>query len=284
MPLVTSAELLRAAEAGGYAVGAFNCNNLEILQAILAAAEAERSPVIVQTSQGALQYAGLRLLAAMIRTAAEEATVPVALHLDHGTDFAIAVACLRAGYTSLMFDGSKLPYAENAAATRRIVEMAHAVGVSVEGELGTIAGTEDMVSVSEQEALYTDPAQAESFARETGVDALAVAVGTAHGVYRREPHLDFRRLEAIRRRVPVPLVLHGSSGVPDDQIREAVRHGVRKINIDTELRQAFSATLRSWLPGHPDEIDPRKILAPARQAMQAKVQEKMRLFGSSGRA
>ncbi|MDI3299420.1 MAG: class II fructose-1,6-bisphosphate aldolase [Bacillota bacterium] len=284
MPLVTSAELLQAADAGGYAVGAFNCNNLEILQAILAAAEAERSPVIVQTSQGALEYAGLPLLAAMIRAAAEEATVPVALHLDHGTDFATEVACLRAGYTSLMFDGSKLPYAENVAGTRRIVEIAHAVGVSVEAELGTIAGTEDLVSVSEQEALYTDPEQAEAFVRETGADALAVAVGTAHGVYRQAPHLDFARLEAIDRRVRVPLVLHGSSGVPDDQIREAIRRGVRKINIDTELRQAFSAALRGWLPEHPGEIDPRKILGPARQAMQAKVQEKMRLFGSAGRA
>ncbi|MDI3317392.1 MAG: class II fructose-1,6-bisphosphate aldolase [Bacillota bacterium] len=284
MPLVTSGELLQAADAGGYAVGAFNCNNLEILQAILAAAEAERAPVIVQTSQGALQYAGLSLLAAMIRTAAEEASVPVALHLDHGTDFAVEISCLRAGYTSLMYDGSKHPYAENVAGTRRIVEIAHAVGVSVEGELGTISGTEDLVSVSEQEAFYTDPAQAAAFVEETGVDALAVAVGTAHGVYRQAPHLDFQRLAAIDRQVKVPLVLHGSSGVPDDQIREAVRLGVRKINIDTELRQSFSSTLRSWLPEHAGEIDPRKILGPARAAMQAKVQEKIRLFGSAGRA
>ncbi|MBX6351238.1 MAG: class II fructose-1,6-bisphosphate aldolase [Clostridia bacterium] len=284
MALVPGIELLRHAHENGYAIGSFNINNMEIVQAIVAAAEAERSPVMLQSSQGAIQYAGAPYLAAMVKAAAEEATVPIALHLDHGTDFEVAVRCLRHGWTSLMYDGSKYPLEENIARTRKVVEMAHAVGVSVEGELGKIGGVEEQVVVSEREALFTDPTEAETFVRETGVDYLAVAIGTAHGLYKGRPDLDFPRLAEIHRRVGIPIVLHGGSGVPEDQVREAIRLGVAKINIDTELRQAFLEALRRELDARPNELDPRKVLGPGRAAMTERVREKMRLFGSSGRA
>ncbi|MCL6636226.1 MAG: class II fructose-1,6-bisphosphate aldolase, partial [Peptococcaceae bacterium] len=247
MPLVTVSELLKQAEAGGYAVGAFNCNNMEIVQAIIAAAEAERAPVIMQASQGAIKYAGIDYIVSMARLAAERASVPAALHLDHGTSFGQVMQCIRAGFTSVMIDGSKLPLAENMALTRRVVDVARAVGVSVEAELGKIGGTEDDIHVSEREAFFTDPEEAGLFVRETGVDALAVAIGTAHGQYRGKPELDFPRLEKIRSTVQIPIVLHGSSGVPDDDIREAIRLGVRKVNIDTNIREAFTAAVRKVL-------------------------------------
>ncbi|MDI6871763.1 MAG: class II fructose-1,6-bisphosphate aldolase [Bacillota bacterium] len=284
MPLVSGSTLLAAADKDGYAVGAFNVNNLESLTAIVSAAEGERSPVILQASQGAIKYAGLEYIAAMAQVAAARATVPVALNLDHGTSFTQAMQCIRAGFTAVMVDGSRLPYRENAALVSRVVEVAHAVGVSVEAELGRIGGTEDDVSVAEREEVFTDPEAAARFVAETGCDALAVAVGTAHGVYRGEPKLDFERLAAIDRLVAVPLVLHGASGVPDGAIREAVRLGVRKINIDTEIRLAFAASVRSTLAADGSVYDPREILGPARQSMEEVVREKMRLFGSAGRA
>lgn len=282
MGLVNLRDVLGAAEAEGYAVGAFNCNNMELVQAIIAAAEAERAPVILQASQGAIRYAGLSYIAALAKTAAAAAKVPVVIHLDHGTSFEQVVACLREGFTSVMIDGSHLPLEENVALTTRVVAAARAVGVSVEGELGRIVGTEDDIAV--REALFTDPEEAAYFVARTGVDALAVAVGTAHGRYRGSPQLDFPRLAAIRERVRIPLVLHGSSGVPDDAIREAVRLGVRKINIDTDIREAFVGTIRRELAAHPDEIDPRKILGPARDAATAVIRHKMRIFGCAGRA
>jgi fructose-bisphosphate aldolase class II len=285
MGLVSITELLQRAEEGGYAVGAFNCNNMEIVQAIMAAAEAERAPVILQASQGAIKYAGLSYIVAMAREAAEQATVPVALHLDHGTDFNQVMLCIRHGFSSVMIDGSRLPLPENIALTKKVVEVAHAVGVSVEGELGRIIGTEDEVQVSEREALFTDPEEARQFVQETGVDALAVAIGTAHGRYKGKPQLDFPRLARIKEAVGgVPLVLHGSSGVPDEDIRKAVELGVRKINIDTNIREAFVATMRRVLESNPDEIDPRKILGPAREAATEVIREKIRLFGCAGKA
>jgi fructose-bisphosphate aldolase class II len=284
MPLVSGSALLAAAERDGYAVGAFNVNNLETLTAIVAAAAGERSPVILQASQGAIKYAGLEYLEAMVRVAAARANVPIALHLDHGTSFAQAMQCIRAGFTAVMVDGSRLPYGENAALVRRVVEVAHAVGVSVEAELGRIGGTEDDISVSEREATFTDPEAAARFVTETGCDALAVAVGTVHGVYKGEPKLDFDRLAAIDRLVDIPLVLHGASGVPDAAIREAVRLGVRKINIDTEIRLAFAGSVRRTLAADEGLYDPREILSPARRAMEEVVREKIRLFGSAGRA
>lgn len=284
MPLTDAASLLRRAARGGWAVGAFNCNNLEILQAIIRAAEAEDAPVIVQASQGAIKYAGLEYIAALALHAARAARVPVAVHLDHGTDFAQVVRCIRAGFTSVMIDGSHLPLEENIALTRRVVDVARPVGVSVEAELGRIGGAEDEIRVDEREAFFTDPEEAAYFVRETQVDSLAVAVGTAHGRYRGTPRLDFERLRRIHALVNVPLVLHGSSGVPADAIREAVACGICKVNIDTDIRQAFTDALRRTLADMPDEIDPRKILAPAREAATAVIREKIRLFGSAGRA
>ena len=284
MPLVPVKDLLREAERGGYAVGAFNCNNMEIVQAIVQAAEEERAPVIVQASQGAIKYAGLEYIYALGSLAATRAKVPVALHLDHGTDFPQVMRCLRIGFTSVMIDGSKLPLEQNIALTRKVVEVAGAMGVSVEGELGKIGGTEDQVKVEEKDAAFTDPEEARLFLQSTGVDSLAIAIGTAHGVYRGEPRLDFERLRRVREVAPVPIVLHGSSGVPDEAIRQAVQLGVRKVNIDTNVREAFVSALRQEMERNPKEIDPRNLLGPAREAMTALVREKIRVFGSSGRA
>lgn len=284
MSLVPVSELLKKAEEGGYAVGAFNCNNMEIVQAIIAAAEAENAPVIMQASQGAIKYAGIDYIVAMAKLAAERTHVPVALHLDHGTSFEQVMQCIRAGFSSVMIDGSKLPLEENIALTRRVLDVARAVGVSVEAELGKIGGTEDDIYVSEREAFFTDPEEAGIFVRETGVDALAVAIGTAHGQYKGTPELDFPRLEKIKSIVKIPIVLHGSSGVPDDAIREAIRLGVRKVNIDTNIREAFTAAARKVLEENPKEIDPRKMLGPAREAATHVIREKIRVFGSSNKA
>lgn len=284
MSLVPAAELLKRADDGGYAVGAFNCNNMEIIQAIIAAAEAEKAPVILQASQGAIRYAGISYIAAMAKLAAANAGVPVALHLDHGTSFEQVMQCIRTGFSSVMIDGSGLPLEENIALTRKVLDAARAVNVSVEAELGKIGGTEDDITVSEREAFFTDPEEAGFFVRETGVDALAVAVGTAHGLYRGVPELDFPRLEKIKSVVKIPLVLHGSSGVPDDDIREAVRLGVCKVNIDTNIREVFTVTVRKFMEANPGEIDPRKIMGPARDAAAEMIREKIRLFGSSRKA
>ena len=284
MALVPVGPLLQKAREGRYAVGAFNCNNLEILQAIIAAAEAERSPVIIQASQGGLKYAGLEYITAMVQAAAAKAAVPVALNLDHGTSFEQAVRCIRAGFTAVMVDGSHLPFAENVELVRRVVDVAHCVGVSVEGELGRIGGKEDDIVVAAADAFFTDADEARQFVAETGVDALAVAIGTAHGVYKGEPKLDFARLAKISRKVDVPLVLHGASGLSDEAISEAIQLGITKINIDTEIRQAFAQGVREVLAKDPGEIDPRRILGPARERMQEVVQRKMRLFGCSRRA
>lgn len=284
MSLTGVVDLLKNAEAGGYAVGAFNCNNMEIVQAIVAAAEAENAPVIMQASQGAIKYAGLHYIVAMAKLAAERTHVPVALHLDHGTSFEQCMQCIRAGFSSVMIDGSKLPLAENIKLTKRVLDVARAVGVSVEGELGKIGGTEDDITVSERDALFTDPGEAATFVRETGVDSLAIAIGTAHGQYKGVPELDFPRLKKIKSLVNIPIVLHGSSGVPDDAIREAIRLGVRKVNIDTNIREAFTDAARKVLDANPGEIDPRKMLGPAREAAVEVIREKIRLFGSSNKA
>jgi len=283
MPLVSLTDLLAKADREGYALGAFNCNNMEIVQSIINAAGTEKSPVIVQASQGAIKYAGLGFIIALVRQAAETTSIPVVLHLDHGTSFEQVMQCIRFGFTSVMYDGSALPLEENIAETRKVVEIARVFGVSVEAELGRIGGTEDDISVSEAEALFTDPGEAERFVEETGVDALAVAVGTAHGLYVGEPKLDFDRLAEINRRVPCPLVLHGSSGLPDKSIARAIERGVRKINIDTNIREAFVGAMHGVMEKNPDEIDPRKILGPAREAAAEVIGQKIRLFGSSGK-
>lgn len=284
MSLVPISYLLKQAEADSYAVGAFNCNNMEIVQAIIAAAEAENAPVIMQASQGAIKYAGLDYITAMVRLSAERTRVPVALHLDHGTSFEQTVQCIHAGFSSVMIDGSRFPLAENIALTKKVLGVARAVGVSVEAELGKIGGTEDDIVVSKREAFLTDPEEAGVFVRETGVDALAVAIGTAHGQYKGTPELDFPRLKKIKSIVKIPIVLHGSSGVPDDAVREAVSLGVCKVNIDTNIREAFTAAAREVLQANPKEIDPRKVLGPAREAATEMIREKIRVFGSSNKA
>ena len=284
MALVPVSKLLSQADKGGYAVGAFNANNMEIVQAIIRAAELERSPVIMQASQGAINYAGLEFISGMVKIAAESSSVPVALHLDHGTDFEQVVKCIRSGFSSVMYDGSKLPLEENIAMTKKVLDIARPIEVSVEAELGKIGGTEDDIHVSEKEALYTDPEEARYFVEQTGVESLAIAIGTAHGQYKGEPQLDFDRLAQIKSVVKIPIVLHGSSGVPDESLRKAIKLGVCKVNIDTNIREALVWTMRKVMAENPAEIDPRKILGPAREAVVEIIREKIRVFGSSGQA
>jgi fructose-bisphosphate aldolase class II len=307
MNLFTNKELLTLAKKARYAVGAFNINNLEILQAIISAAESEKSPAIIAVSEGAIQYAGLPYIVSMAQIAARYASIPLSLHLDHGKDLKIIQSCIENGFTSVMIDGSHLPFEENIAITKKVVEMARKKGTSVEGELGRLKGIEDKVSVSGQEAFLTDPQAAEEFVKKTEVDALAIAIGTSHGAYKfkGEARLDFERLREIAATVEIPLVLHGASGVPkpilekaerfgaklpgakgipDEAIRKAISLGICKINIDTDLRLSFVSALREILTTKPEEFDPRKILGPGREAIRETVQSKMRLFGSSGKA
>ncbi|MDD3073588.1 MAG: class II fructose-1,6-bisphosphate aldolase [Eubacteriales bacterium] len=284
MALVPMSLLLKQAQKGGYAVGAFNANNLEIVQGIVEAANELESPVILQASQGAIKYAGLDYIATIVKTASEKVKVPVALHLDHGTSFEQAVQCIRAGFSAVMFDGSKHSFEDNIANTVAVVRVAKPAGVSVEAELGKIGGTEDDISVSDRDAMMTVPEEAQEFIERTGIDALAVAIGTAHGPYKGEPRLDFARLQKIRDLVDVPLVLHGASGVPEDAIQKAISIGICKINIDTDLRQAFTAAIKQVLAEKPGEIDPRKLLGPGREALKQVAKQKIQLFGSAGRA
>jgi fructose-bisphosphate aldolase class II len=307
MPLTTNKELLTLARKGGYAVGAFNINNLEILQAIVSAGEAERSPAIIAVSEGAIQYAGMPYLISMVRTAAAQTSTPLSLHLDHGKDLEVIRSCIDNGFTSVMIDGSEFEFEKNIEVTKKVVEMAKRKGVSVEAELGRLKGIEEKISVSEKEAFLTDPQAAEDFFKTTGVDALAIAIGTSHGAYKfkGEAKLDFERLKEIARKVSIPLVLHGASGVPsavlqraerfgaklpgakgipDEAIQKAIGLGIAKINIDTDLRLSFVGALREILATKPDEFDPRKILGPGREAIKQTVQSKMNLFGSSGKA
>lgn len=304
--LVSNRDLLVPATSGKYAVGAFNVNNLEVVLAVAEAAVEERSPAIVAVTPSAIKYGGLAYLSKIVRTAAESSTVPLSLHLDHGEDFETASKCVGAGFTSVMIDGSHLSFEENIVVTKKVVDVAHPKGVSVEAELGRLAGVEEK-TVEEKEAILTDPNVAKEFVDRTGVDALAVAVGTSHGAYKfkAEPKLDFERLKLIRTKVTVPLVLHGASsvpswiiekatkygaqlggakGIPEDNIKKAISLGIAKINIDTDLRLAFTAAVREVLANSPKEFDPRKILGPAKEAMKEVVKNKMQLFGSSGKA
>jgi fructose-bisphosphate aldolase class II len=282
MPLVSSKELLQSAVEGHFAVGAFNANNMEQIQAIVDAAFEEHAPVILQVSQGAIRYAGLDFATSMVKTAAAEANVPVVLHLDHGTDFDQNVRCLRAGFTSLMFDGSKKPYEENVATTKRVVEIAHLCGIPVEAELGKVLQSTDGVSEADVKAAMTDPAQAIDFVQRTGCDTLAVAVGSVHAMREAEAELDIERIKAVQEQVHIPLVLHGSSGVKETSEVEAIDYGIAKINVATMLNQAFTAALRKALAANPEEFDPRKFLLQSREAVKEVVRHKMRLFRSSG--
>ncbi|TCT14317.1 fructose-bisphosphate aldolase class II [Natranaerovirga pectinivora] len=282
--LVSGKEILDHAHKLGYAVGAFNTNNLETTQAIIQAAEEEKSPVIIQSSQTAITYAGIDELYQMVKGIAGRASVPVCLHLDHGTDWAAVMQCLRTGWTSVMFDGSKYDLAKNIEITKSVVEIARPMGVSVEAELGKIGGVEDHINVSEKDATMTDPDEAVEFVEKTGVDYLAIAIGTAHGMYKGDPNLDFDRLETIKKLLNMPIVLHGASGISEEDIKKAVSLGVNKINIDTELRLAFQQAVHKVVRETPDVYDPRKILGPATLAIKEVVKGKIKMFGSSGRA
>jgi len=284
MPLVSMNEFLPKAKAGKYAVGQFNMNNLEFAQAITDAAIEEKSPFIFGVSEGALKYMGMEYTVAIAKAAADKSGLPIALHLDHGSSFEVAMACIRAGFSSVMFDGSHHPYEENIRLTKEIVKAAHAMGVSVEGELGTIGGVEDDISVDEANAALAKPAEAIRFYEETGVDALAIALRTAHGMYKGEVKIHYDIIREVASKIPVPIVLHGGSGVPDDMIRESIQAGVGKINVNTENQVACTAAIREILAKDAKVYDPRKYLTPARAAMKEVVREKIRLFGSSNKA
>ena len=277
---VTSKEMIYAARKGGYAVPAFNAENLEMVQAIVAAAEKMKSPVMIQTTPSTVKYLTLRQAVAMVKAEAEAASVPVALHLDHCESYEDVMAAVEAGYTSVMIDGSKLPYEENIAVTKKVVEDAHKAGVTVEAELGTVGGKEDGHSA---EIAYTDPAEALDFFSKTGVDIFAVAIGTAHGFYKGEPKLNFELLEKLAEKIEAPLVLHGGSGVPDEMIKRTISLGINKVNYATELRAAMTKAVREALT---DEgiIDPKKFMGKGRQAVIDLCCQKIMVCGSEGKA
>ena len=312
--LVKTDELFKKALAGKYAIGAYNVNNMEILQAIAEAAEETRSPIILQVSAGARKYANQTYLIKLVEAALATTTVPIALHLDHGADFEICKACIDGGFSSVMIDGSRFPLEENIRVTKEVVEYAHAHGVSVEAELGKLAGVEDDVKVKAADSTYTDPQDAVKFVLETGCDSLAVAIGTSHGAYKfkGEAKLDFTRLAEIKKAVNAavgydfPLVLHGSSsvpkylvekcnkfggnlpdaqGVPEDMLNYASKNGVAKINIDTDLRLAMTSTIREFFIEHPEKFDPREYMGPGRTAIKEMVKHKMvDVLGTAGHA
>ena len=280
--LVTTKEMLRAAQAGGYAVGAFNAENMEMIFAVLAAAEKLRAPLILQATPLMMEFASPALYAAMTKAAMEKTTVPVALHLDHGDSYGVAVRALRAGYTSLMLDGSRLPYEENIALTRRVVELAAPCGIPVEAELGAVGGTEDGLTGTSDNG--TDPDQALDFLARTGADFLAVGIGTAHGIYKAAPKLDLERLEAIRVRVDAPLVLHGASGISEQDLRNCIARGICKINFATELRLAYSGGIKALLAEKPETFDPKALGRAAMARVEEAAAESIRRCGSAGRA
>lgn len=311
MALVNTKEMFQKAYAGGYAIGAFNVNNMEIVQGITEAAKEENAPIILQVSAGARKYAKHEYLVKLVEAAIVDTDLPIALHLDHGADFEICKACIDGGFTSVMIDGSHLSFEENIALTKKVVEYAHAHGVVVEGELGRLAGVEDDVNVSSEDASYTRPEEVEEFVDRTGVDSLAIAIGTSHGAFKfkpgQKPQLRFDILEEIGQRLPnFPIVLHGASsvskeyvdiinkyggklddaiGIPEDMLRKAAGMAVCKINIDSDLRLAFTAGVREHLMNNPGHFDPRQFLSPARDYVKALVKHKIvNVLGCSGKA
>lgn len=307
MPLVTGKEILDKANSEGYAVGAFNINNMEILQGIVKAAEEMHAPVIIATSEGAIKYAGIEYLVTMVKTCANLLNIPIALHLDHGRDLEVIKNCIDKGYTSIMIDASHLPLEENIKETKKVVDLAHPKGISVEAELGRLKGIEDTISVEERDAILIDPEEAKRFVESTQVDSLAPAIGTSHGAFKfkGEATLDFKRLEKVKQLTGITLVLHGASGVPqwildkvstyggkvsgakgvpDEAITKAISLGINKINIDTDLRLALLGAIRQVLQETPKEFDPRKILGPVRDSIAKVVTEKIELLGCKGKA
>ena len=311
MPLVTSKEMFEKAYKGGYAIGAFNVNNMEIIQGITEAAAELKAPLILQVSKGARAYANRTYLMKLVEAAVIETGLPICLHLDHGDSFEICKSCIDDGFTSVMIDASSKPFAENIALTRQVVEYAHDHGVVVEAELGTLAGIEDEVKVSAEDSSYTRPEEVEEFVEKTGCDSLAIAIGTSHGAYKfkpgTKPQLRFDVLEEVEKRLPeFPIVLHGSSsvpqefvekinkyggnmpgaiGVPEDQLRKAASMAVCKINIDADLRLAMTASIREHFALYPADFDPRQYLKPARAAIKAMVAHKIvDVLGCDGKA
>lgn len=311
MALQNSREMFKKAYEGGYAIGAFNVNNMEIIQGITEAAAELDSPLILQVSKGARNYANHTYLMKLVEAAVQETDLPIVLHLDHGDSFELCKSCIDGGFTSVMIDGSSLPYEENIELTRRVVEYAHKYDVTVEGELGTLAGVEDEVNVNADDASYTRPEEVEDFVTRTGVDSLAIAIGTSHGAYKfkpgQKPQLRFDILEEVTRRLPdFPIVLHGASsvipeyvqminqyggdmpdaiGIPEDMLRQAAKSAVCKINIDSDIRLAMTGTIRKYFAEHPEEFDPRKYLGPAREAVKGMVAHKIKtVLGSDGKA
>ena len=299
MPLVTSTEMFKKAYEGGYAIGAFNVNNMEIVQGITEAAKEVNSPLILQVSAGARKYAKHVYLMKLIEAAIEDTDLPICVHLDHGDSFEICKSCIDGGFTSVMIDGSKYSFEENIALTKQVVDYAHAHGVVVEGELGKLAGIEDDVNVAAEDAQFTNPAEVQEFVERTGVDSLAIAIGTSHGAFKfkGEPRLRFDILDEVSKRLPnFPIVLHGASsvipkyveminanggnmpgaqGVPEDMLRQAARSAVCKINIDSDLRLAMTGTIREYFNQHPDHFDPRQYLSPARANIKELVKHKI---------
>ena len=280
--LISTKQILKNAQVGGYAVGAFNVENMETVQAVINAASALRSPVIIQTSVSTLKYATPKLFYSMVTACLEETDIPVALHIDHGISLQDITSAIRGGYKSVMFDGSLLPYIENVQQTREVVKICHYLGISVEAELGAIAGKEG--APLDDKLLYTQPTTAADFVEKTGCDSLAVAIGTCHGIYKTTPKLDYSRLKAIRKLVSVPLVLHGASGLSDEQVRTCIQHGISKINIATELRQAWSHTLATYLQENPSRFDPKAAGKEARNALEKIIKQKIKLLGSENKA
>lgn len=276
--------LVLDAKQNGYAVGQFNFSTLEFAQASMEAAIEEKAPLILAATEGGLKHMGIPFAAAIGKTVAEVSGLPVVLHLDHGSSFEVAMKCIRAGFTSVMFDGSRYPIAENIRLTGEIVRVAHSMGVSVEAEVGVVGGVEDDRSVSDADALVADPKEAIRLYEETGVDAIAVAVGNAHGLYKTIPNIRVDIIAAVASAIPIPVVLHGGSGTPDAIVRSAIAAGCGKVNVSTENQVAFTSTLRQVLTQDQDMQDSRKCLGPARVAMKQIVQEKIRLFGCNNRA
>ena len=281
--LVTSKELLLDAQKRGYAVGAFNVENMEFVMAVLAAAEETGSPVIMQTTPGTLKYAGLDYFLANVKAAVERTKLPVVMHLDHGNSFELAMKAYRTGYTSVMIDGSKLPFEENIALTKRVTDACHPGDIPVEAELGKVGGKEDDLENGDDNP-YTDPDEAKEFVERCAPDSLAVGVGTSHGVYKGVPKVNVEVLSAIRKVVDIPLVLHGTSGVPDEQVKDCISRGICKVNYATDLRIAFTKGVKAHMEAHPDDFDPKKYCLPGMEEVKKYVVQKMEVVGSCGKA
>ncbi len=308
MPLISAKIILDDANKNGYAVGAFNVNNMEFLQAIFLAAQSEKSPIIIAASESAIKYAGADMLFAMTKTLSDNyPKIPIALHLDHGSNLNAVMVAIKAGFTSIMIDASHFPYEENLKITKQVVSICHPLGISVEAELGRLKGIEDNVSVAERDAVLVNPNEAKDFVASSGIDFLAPAIGTSHGAFKfkGEPKLDFDRLKKVKELTGIPLVLHGASsvpetaskkfeefggdlkgakGVPFDVLKDAIKFGINKVNTDTDLRISFLAKVRESITNDKSQIDPRKIFGPARDYVIEVIRERMKVLGSSGRA